>query len=252
MTWDDSSDKSFRPDADTFASMAHLYKGEGSNKVEITDAVKTVNESGNQYIVTWSNMPVNDNGTKIVYSVSEDVIKDSNNNTLYENGTITKVSNNEYAYVVTNTRKTAPVSLKKIVSGNMGDRSAEFTFTYVVTGKNNEPIASGTVIRKHGYSDTQNMLGQFPIGATVTITEGSTDGYTTTMQLGSGTANKTNTVTFTLSESGNTVTFENNKEVIVDTGVPMTTSPYLFLLGLIPLAGVGAILMARKRRRDEA
>ena len=134
----------------------------------------------------------------------------------------------------------------------MGDRSAVFSFSYTVTGKKGEAITSGNVDRQHGYSNEQNFLGSFPVGATVTIVETPMEGYTTTMQGGTVVPDATNTITFTVSEKGNTVTFENNKEVKVDTGVPMTTSPYLFLLGLIPLAGFGAVMAARKRRRDEA
>ena len=65
-------------------------------------------------------------------------------------------------------------------------------------------------------------------------------------------ANTNHVVTFTVSENGNTVTFYNDREITVDTGVPMESKPYWLLLGLIPLAGIGTILMAKKRRRDEA
>ena len=136
----------------------------------------------------------------------------------------------------------------------MSDRSEVFHFTVTVKDGSREISISGVtnadITRTHGQSDTK--LGTLPVGAKVTITETTENGYTTTAGTDNETPGTTKTVTFTVSEDGNTVTFENNREVVVDTGVPMTTSPYLFLLGLIPLAGVGAILMAWKRRRDEA
>jgi hypothetical protein len=72
------------------------------------------------------------------------------------------------------------------------------------------------------------------------------------MEGGTVNTDEPTTVTFIVSESGNTVTFTNDRSVTVDTGVPMESKPYWFLLGLIPLAGFGAVMMARKRRRDEA
>ena len=156
----------------------------------------------------------------------------------------------------------ATVYLVKKVTGNMGDRSATFQFTVsVMDGSKSVTIPGVTdvdyVERKHSdnAADVTNRLGaesSFPIGATVTIVETAVDGYTTTIEGGTPVENEKNTVTFTVSESGNTITFKNNREIEVDTGIPMESKPYWFLLGLIPLAGLGAVLMAKRRRREEA
>lgn len=154
----------------------------------------------------------------------------------------------------TNSRKMAQVYLGKQVTGNMGDRSATFHFTVDVKNADNTSItitgiSNQDITRQHGNAIS---LGDFPVGAKVTIKETAVDGYTTSMAGGTIIENEVNTVTFTVSESGNTITFTNNKTVEVDTGVPMESKPYWLLLGLIPLAGLGVMLTARKRRRDEA
>ena len=266
-TWNDSVDNSFRVPVDDFANYVTLNVSGLENLPD-----PTVTQNGNQYTVTWANLPIyNSEGTKYVYTVTEQTIQDGQY-TLYQNGTISKIDENEYEYRVTNTRNTASVYLGKQVTGNMGDRTEEFEFTVVIKDKNGSPITIDGVTntthkRKHGDATIIGGNDLFPVGATVTITEvkktpanqeDTPYSVTSGKKDGAGSTNASagidsfGTVTFRVSNTGNTVTFYNDKEVKVDTGVPMTTSPYLFLLGLIPLAGLGAVLAARKRRRDEA
>ena len=157
----------------------------------------------------------------------------------------------------TNTYREADVYLRKIVSGNMGDRSAEFNFTITVTTQNGNVIYKET--RKHE-NGAVKINGHFPVGAKVVITEGESgqNNYTTTTDVQDEAAvviqeakDPKTTVEFYVNANGNTVTFENNKEVEVDTGIPTESKPYWFLLGLIPLAGLGTVLMAKKRRKEE-
>ena len=162
----------------------------------------------------------------------------------------------------TNTRDNVKVTLKKIVKGNMGDKNRGFTFTVTVKDKNGNPVEVTDVTDSNGQwtgtlSDGQtHVFDKLPVGAKVTIkeTEANTDGYGTSVDAGtiSGTDDGEGTYTFTIPASDCTVNYTNNKEVEIDTGVSTDSKPYLFLLGLIPLAGFGAVMMARKRRRDEA
>ena len=89
-----------------------------------------------------------------------------------------------------------------------------------------------------------------PVGATIEIKEDDGTGYQASYTQGEATT-KTDgtTATFILNAKGNTVTFFNDETIQIDTGIRDDVSPYLFLLGLIPLAGVGLFLGQRRRRR---
>ena len=156
---------------------------------------------------------------------------------------------NNVAFVNTYSRKVSTVDVKKLVTGNMGDRSADFSFTAEFTKTDGTKTTENFTL-KHGQT---KQFTNVQWGTTVKITEAEDSSYDTSSQLNNGEWKKQHEVTIEHVENEYyTVTFENGKEVKIDTGVPMTTFPYLVLLGLIPLAGIGAFLMYRKRRRDEA
>ena len=161
-------------------------------------------------------------------------------------------------------RNKKEVYLGKQVTGNMGDRSEVFTFDVEVIDKNGNVISTRPVERNHGNAIS---LGNFPVGTLLRITERAKtvtvpeEAYGTTYseKQGAGSENapfneenEALFVEFRVSDTGNTVTFYNDRKITVDTGIPMESKPYWFLLGLIPLAGLGAVLMAKRRRREEA
>ena len=164
----------------------------------------------------------------------------------------------------TNIRDKVTVKLHKKVSGNMGDRSRTFYFDIVVKDKNDiatVKTVSAVPLKDWDSSPNNNneWVCELPVGARVTISERDPS-YTGGDIVNSDTTVERNGVkvadglgyTFSVPSQNCIVTYVNNLEVKIDTGVTTDSKPYLFLLGLIPLVGVGAILMARKRRRDEA
>ena len=256
-TWTDSIDDSMRPKPDGFAELVTLTATNDSTfEAPAPNAAVSENDK-NVYIVTWSDLPKykpNAVGELMTYKVVESDIN------LYE-GQVEQKTGSTYEYVAENTRKTAEVWLGKQVTGNQGDRNKEFRFVVTVVGadgKTSITIADVTgedIVRTHGNA---SKLGTFPVGAKVTIEEAKTDydpaEYGVKTQAGETNADKQEknySVTFTVAENGNTVTFYNNKEAEIDTGIPTESKPYLLLLGLIPLAGIAMFLGIRRRRRFE-
>ena len=154
------------------------------------------------------------------------------------------------------------VDIKKIVTGNMGDKSKNFKFTVsVVNGNTNLPFkidekqctGSATITLSNNQITT---LTQVPVGATVTITEAdyySNDRYTTSYTIdnnSSGTNNREAKIT-SISRRDNDVahkvTFTNNKDAIPDTGLDFNTTPYILALGIVA-AGAGVLLFRRRKR----
>lgn len=154
------------------------------------------------------------------------------------------------------------VNIKKIVTGNMGDKSKAFHFkVFVVNGNISLPFnidetqCSGSA--EITLSDNQTkMLTKVPVGATVTITEDdySNSRYETSYTINNSVSAKGNIATISsiqqLNENENTaheVTFTNNKDAIPDTGLDLNTTPYILALGIVA-AGAGVLLFRRRKR----
>lgn len=154
------------------------------------------------------------------------------------------------------------VNIKKIVTGNMGDKSKAFHFKVsVVNGNINLPFNIGATQYSGSaditLSDNQTtMVTKVPVGATVTITENDYSGsrYTTSYTIGGSDSTIGNTAEISniqqLNEDENTaheVTFTNNKDAIPDTGLELNTTPYILALGIVA-AGAGVLLFRRRKR----
>lgn len=154
------------------------------------------------------------------------------------------------------------VNIKKIVTGNMGDKSKAFHFKVsVVNGNINLPFNIGATQYSGSaditLSDNQTtMVTKVPVGATVTITENDYSGsrYTTSYTIGDSDSTIGNTAEISniqqLNEDENTaheVTFTNNKDAIPDTGLDLNTTPYILALGIVA-AGAGVLLFRRRKR----
>ena len=152
------------------------------------------------------------------------------------------------------------VNIKKLVTGNMGDKSKPFHFKVsVVKGNTNLPFK----IDKTQYTDPTEItlsdnqttaLTQVPVGATVTITEDNYSGYTTSCTIDGSASAGGRTATISNIQQNNEnaaheVTFTNNKEAIPDTGLNLGTTPYILALGLVAL-GAGLLLFGRRKRQS--
>lgn len=169
----------------------------------------------------------------------------------------------------TNKYDAGSLSVKKIVTGNLGDHEKVFNFTVTFTAtagdKVNAPItwtddgtaktvAPGDWTKAEGaesYTATADItlkhdetiqFDNIPAGTQYSIveTEANQDGYTTTSTRESGAIATAATAA---------AEFTNHKERNVDTGVTLDSLPYILLLAAV--AAGAALLMARRRRSRE-
>lgn len=167
---------------------------------------------------------------------------------------------------MTNTYTTHNITLSKTVTGNQGDRNKYFEFTvtinnaipgtvYDVEGtfdanidadadieNPSELVAeSGTLTQTFYLKHDQNIvINGVAANSTYLITEANyaNDGYTTT---NSGNTNGT------IADADVSVTFTNNKQGNVPTGILLETAPYM-ILGAVVLAGIVVLFVTRRRR----
>ena len=150
------------------------------------------------------------------------------------------------------------VTVKKIVSGNMGDSLKKFTInitcnegeTFTYNGEtrtslelqlaNNEvseyvlKVPAGVIItvRENDYTTVENGNYESPVYAFVPTDPDST-------------YDSTSTSSFEITESGQ-ITVTNTKNVIPDTGITLTDTPFKVFFALATICGVG--MFFRKRR----
>ena len=141
------------------------------------------------------------------------------------------------------------VTVTKLVTGKLGDLNKEFAFTWSYTY--GEVEKSG-VLNDLSHNESDVIEG-IPVGATLILTETGAVGYTTTAK------HNNSPVTVTNSEAGKTVTITvagqdqltvtNDKDADPDTGIHLTTWPYVMTLAFV---GAGAVTFGlyKSKRRD--
>lgn len=152
-----------------------------------------------------------------------------------------------------NTYSAGTLTVKKTVTGNLGDKNKEFDFTVTFAAPEGKdwtpaitlPTGAGmvednpmsyTFKLKH---DGTASFGNLPAGVTYTVTEAEVQGYTTTSAGDKG----------TIGAGLNEVTFTNDKHGEIPTGVTTENLPYVLLIGFVVLAGA-ALLLKRKAHNN--
>ena len=156
---------------------------------------------------------------------------------------------------VTNTRKTADITVKKLVEGNMGDLTAPFGFTVTVKETNGTEIALAAADVEFSLKHNEtHLIEDLPVGATVTVIESENDYNTSTsnVNIADGEFDKpSRTYVFTVPAQNATAIFTNELTIKIDTGIDMDAVPYMVLLG-VGLSGLAVLAVTRrKRRKDE-
>ena len=166
----------------------------------------------------------------------------------------------------TNTYTANSITVSKTVTGNLGDKTKEFSFTIDFEKAEGENAPTGITYTvndvaktvtfgedgkaqvKFTLTDGQTLnFANVPAGVKYTVSETSyaDDGYTTKLNdvVGNTSGEKTMTA------AAATYAFENNKGGEIDTGVILDNAPYIALLAIVAFGGVALVL--NKRRRDE-
>ena len=175
----------------------------------------------------------------------------------------------EKSDTITNTYGAGSLTVEKVVTGNMGDKTKYFDVTVTLTAPDDGTTLKSAVgvgplsgegnpteisydeptkfSIKHGESI---VLTNIVAGTTYVVTEANytgpepENGYDTA-QINFEDQDKR-------IDSGDTdqVTVTNNKGINVDTGISLDNAPYLLLLALVLVAGVALLLKRRRRERD--
>lgn len=163
------------------------------------------------------------------------------------------------------------LTVSKTVTGSLGDRNKDWTFTVVFTAPDGDTVvgditatasgatvpggwpaadaeartATATFTLKHGQSVT---FSNIPKGVSYVIkeAEANADGYTTKV----GSADYVNADGFSGSiatSEDDTAAFNNDKDVEIDTGVALDFVPYVLIMAL---ALAGFVTMKIRRRED--
>lgn len=147
------------------------------------------------------------------------------------------------SFDVENTSLIPTITVKKQVTGNMGDKSKEFTFTIKTeTGTLSVPSGGNCKLSDDGKTataylhDGASAMVKVPDNANITITETDADGYTTTYQIDTGSDKNGTTCTLTDVTANQTVVFTNNKTVTVDSGVFTDSKPYIIIASIVSVA----------------
>ena len=174
----------------------------------------------------------------------------------------TKLAKDEAAF--NNTYTANKLEVSKTVTGNLGDKSKYFEFTITLTGKdgaayNNDgyTVAGGSNAEnptsiKVGESKTFKLkhddtitIVNLPKDVTYTVKETAVENYTTTVNGAEG-----NKASGTTTSEKATPAFVNTKGSEIDTGVNLTTLPYILVFaGVIVIAG--AAFITRRRRYED-
>lgn len=162
----------------------------------------------------------------------------------FDNSTVTKgeavlTSNSAGQVTITNKYKikTFKVTVKKEVTGNMGDTNKKFSFTH-----NETPFElqdKGTEV----FTDVK-------YGTEFTVSENdySNDGYTTSYKVNNGDETDGHACTTTVT-SDTTITFTNTKTIQPPNGIITTIAPYAIMVVLAAGAGVYFVYSRRRRNR---
>ena len=159
------------------------------------------------------------------------------------------------------------VTVSKTVTGALGDKAKEFSFTLNVTDSAGNAITGGIKAKKGSNEETPNIENGYqftlkdgenivftnvPTGATVTVTEndytGANGGYSTSYVVDDGRKMQGREARLTNISAGNlTIAFTNSKDVIPDTGITLHSMPYLLVLAGVL---VGGMAWMRRRKRS--
>lgn len=188
-----------------------------------------------------------------------------------------KVNHNAVAGVtVTNkyTRITHTLTIKKDVTGELGDTNRAFTFTttgfpadvtYTSTQEvwnadgNVTTVESNVSLNRDGtftLKDGQSVTFTLPEGTSYTVTEDTVEGYEQSANITSGVGTVT-VCAYTVDSltKDTSVTFTNRKELVgPPTGLDRNDTPYTLMItaaGIAGLALIGAVVNRRIRRRRQ-
>lgn len=162
---------------------------------------------------------------------------------------------------ITNTYTAGELAVKKVVTGELGDKKKDFNVTVTFTAPEGKTVAGaitwmdgetpGSATFTNGEATARITLNHdetvtftnIPYGVTYTVVE---DDYT-----GEGyDAADYSEFDGEINSAKDEVTITNNKGAEIDTGITTDSMPYIVLMGIVVLAGVAMIAKRRAANND--
>ena len=161
---------------------------------------------------------------------------DFDTNSTEMSGTATLTNKDAGSVTITNKYKIKElkVTVKKEVTGNMGDTNQEFSFN---DGK--------FKLKDNG---TKEFTVKYGEAFTVTETDADQNGYTTSYKVDDGDAKDGGTCAIDAIKADTTITFTNKKQINPPNGIITTIAPYAIMVVLA--AGAGVYFVYSRRRRN--
>ena len=167
----------------------------------------------------------------------------------------------EKTTTITNTYTAGELAVKKVVTGELGDKNKDFNVTVTFTAPEGKTVAgaitwtdgetAGSATFTNGEAtayitlkhDEKVTFTNIPYGVTYTVVE---DDYT-----GEG-YDEAEYSEFDgeINSAKDEVTITNNKGAEIDTGITTDSMPYIVLMGIVVLAGVAMIAKRRAANND--
>ena len=172
-----------------------------------------------------------------------------------------KLDKNNNAF--TNTYRAGTLDISKNVNGNLGDKSKYFAFDVTLNGQSGKDTAKSFSVGKTSYGENPETIitgekttfylkhgetldiKNLPYGLTYTVEEHDyrSDNYITTVNNNDGRTLENQEV----DNATQAAAFTNTKNGKIDTGINLTTLPYILVFaGVIVIAGAAFITRRRK------
>ena len=144
------------------------------------------------------------------------------------------------------------MKITKNVAGELGDTQKEFNFTYSYKPDSTSTPVEGKLTLKSGESET---ISDVPIGAELVLTETNADGYTTTAVYGNADINvsennNSRTMSIIITEGTDEIIVTNTKAHTPDTGIHLTSWPYILTLTFVSAGAVTLGVYKCRKRHD--
>lgn len=226
-------------------------------------AFYSIEESGNQFVVANTTITYNEGTQKIHIDAKSRWTKAATLKWDISGGVNPEITiTNDY------TPNSSDLTVTKTVTGLLGDREKQFSFTLsfdqtvdlakITWTKSDETevILAGqtyTFTLAHG----QNIVFHgIPAGVTATVAEEECENYTTKYKihdtgaiLNWDAATEDRSASVTINATAKTIQFLNHNEAEPDMGVLLDTLPYILIL--VVVVGGGVLLFLRKRKNDD-
>ena len=165
---------------------------------------------------------------------------------------VSEANNPEIGITNTYTSSLQDITIKKIVTGPLGDINKEFQFAYAYTGADGT-FKSDMFKLENGKTAT---ITDVPIGTEIELKETNASGYATTASYGEQAVSVSGVkedavkvMKIKITKDENLIVVTNHKDVIPDTGIRLESLPYILILAIV-IAGMAVMIVRKCKRRN--